>query len=139
MNILTAMMLTFAMQAASQPPAVHVLSREAMSQVEEPGQAVARTAAEFATLWKKHAGDKPAPAVNFRSSMVVAVFLGTRSSAGYQAEIIRTRPAGGTLIVEWQERKPQRGDVSAQVLTSPAVFARLPKFKGEIKFEKVDK
>ena len=43
------------------------------------------------------------------------------------------------LIVEWQERRPQRGEVSAQVLTSPAVIATVPKFAGEIKFEKVER
>lgn len=139
MNILLSMILTFAMQAASPPSPVRVLSREAMSQVEDPGQAVARTPAEFAALWKKHAGDKPAPAVDFGSRTVVAVFLGTRSSAGYAADITRIHTTSGALIVEWQERKPDRGDVTAQVLTSPAVFASVPKFAGEIKFEKVEK
>lgn len=138
MNILIAVMLTLVMQAASPPSPVQVLSREVMSQVDDPGQAVARTREEFATLWKKHAGNKPAPAVDFGSRMVVAVFLGTRSSAGYAAEITRLRPSEGGLIVEWQERRPQRGEVAAQVLTSPAVFATIPAFKGEIKFEKIE-
>jgi hypothetical protein len=138
MNILLSMMLTLAMQAGPPPPSVRVLSREAMSQVDEPAQTVARTAAEFAALWKKHAGDKPAPAVDFGSQMVVAVFLGTRSSAGYAADITGTRQADGALIVEWQERKPKRGEVSAQVLTSPAVLATVPKFAGTVKFEKVE-
>jgi hypothetical protein len=129
--------LAIAMQAAPSP-SVQVVSREMMSQVEDPKQAVARSAAEFAALWKQHTG-KPMPAIDFGSRMVVAVFLGTRSSAGYAADIVRTRQEGGKLIVEWQERKPGRDEVSAQILTSPAIVATIPKFDGEVTFEKVEK
>ena len=130
--------LAIAMQAPTPPP-VQVLSREMMSQVDEPKQAVARSAAEFETLWRQHTGTTPVPAVDFGSRMVVAVFLGTRPSAGYGAEIVRTRRAAGKLIVEWQERKPGRDEVSAQVITSPAIVASIPKFAGEVTFEKVEK
>jgi hypothetical protein len=71
--------------------------------------------------------------------MVVAVFLGSRPSAGYAADITGMHEAAGTVIVEWQERRPARGEVSAQVLTSPAILATVPKFAGEIKFEKVER
>jgi hypothetical protein len=110
-----------------------------MSQIEDPKQAVARSAAEFAALWKQHSGAKAMPPVDFGSRMVVAVFLGTRTSAGYGAEILRTRQADGKLIVEWQERTPSRDEVSAQVMTSPALIASIPKFAGEVTFEKVEK
>jgi hypothetical protein len=130
--------LAIAMQAAPAPP-VQILSREMISQVEDPKQAVARSAAEFAALWKQHGGAPPMPRVDFESRMVVAVFLGTRTSAGFSAEIIRTRQADGKLIVEWQERKPARDEVSAQILTSPAIIASIPKFAGEVTFAKVEK
>lgn len=130
--------LAAAMQAAPAPP-VQVISREMMSQVDDPRQVVARSAAEFAALWKQHAGSKPAPPVDFGSRMVVAVFLGTRTSAGFSAEIVRTREADGKLIVEWQERRPGRDEVSAQVMTSPAIVATIPKFAGDVTFEKVEK
>ena len=124
-----------AMQAAP-APAVRSSSREMMSKVEEPKQAVARSAAEWAALWKQHAGDKPMPKVDLKSRTVVAVFLGTRTSAGYTAEITAARQANGALIVEWQERRPARGEVSAQIITSPAIIASIPKFAGEITFAK---
>lgn len=130
--------LAIAMQAAP-APSVQVLSREMMSQVEEPKQAVARSAAEFAALWKQHNATAPIPRVDFGSRMVVGLFLGTRSSAGYGVEIVRTRQAGGKLIVEWQERKPARDEVAAQVITSPAILASIPKFAGEVTFEQVEK
>jgi hypothetical protein len=138
MSILIAVMLLTTMQPAGSS-AVQIVSRESMSMVDEPRQAVARTAAEWATLWRQHAGEQALPAVDFATRTVVAVFLGSRSSAGYSAEITGVREAGGVLIVEWQERRPERGQVAAQVLTSPGVVATIPKFAGEIKFEKVEK
>ena len=138
MNVLVSLILGMALQAAM-PMQVTVVSREMMSMVDEPKQAVARSTAEWAALWHQHAGDKPLPAVDFGSRTVVAVFLGTRSSAGFAADITGVREADGLLVVEWQERRPGSTDVSAQVLTSPAVIASVPKFAGEIRFEKVER
>lgn len=138
MNILLSLILLMTMQAAAPSP-VQVVSRESMSMVDEPKQAVARTAAEWAALWRQHAGDRALPAVDFGSRTVVAVFLGSRSSAGFTVEITGVRETTGGLIVTWQERRPQRGEVSAQVLTSPGIIATVPRFAGEIKFEKVEK
>ena len=138
MNVVISLILVMALQAAM-PVQVTIISRELMSMVDEPKQAVARSAAEWSALWRQHAGDKPLPAVDFGSRTVVAVFLGTRSSAGFAVDITSVREANGGLIVRWQERRPESGDVSAQVLTSPAVIASVPKFAGEIKFEKVER
>ncbi len=138
MNILWSLLLVSAIQAAAPSP-VQVVSREMMSMVDEPKQAVARSASEWASLWRQHAGTTAPPAVDFGARTVVAVFLGSRSSAGFAADITGTRQANGALIVEWQERRPEQGRVSAQILTSPAVIASIPKFAGEIRFEKVER
>ena len=138
MNVLVSLIVAMTLQAAT-PMKVNVLSRETMSLVDEPKQAVARSAAEWAALWRQHAGDKPLPPVDFASRTVVAVFLGTRSSGGFAADITGVREANGVMVIEWQERRPGGGDVSAQVLTSPAVIASIPKFAGEITFEKVER
>jgi VWFA-related protein len=127
--------------AAQAPPpqgatAMQVISRESMSGVDTARQAVARTPAEWAALWREHAGDKPAPAVDFGTRTVVAVFLGTRMTAGFQVEVIGTRPEGNALVVDWTERRPAGDMVTAQVLTSPAVIVAIPKFAGEIRFTK---
>jgi hypothetical protein len=137
--MLVTVILAVMMQAAAPSP-VTVIAREMMSQVESPQQAVARNAAEWEALWHQHAGEaKPPVAVDFGSRMVVAVFLGSRPSAGYAVEISGTRQEKGALIVQWQERRPRGGAILAQVLTSPAIIASIPKFAGEVKFEKVDK
>lgn len=129
------LVLVLALQAGT--PAVQPVAHETMSAIDVAKQVVARDATEWAALWKQHAGATPRPAVDLGSRTVVAVFLGSRPSAGYQVEITGTREKNGVLFVLWQERRPDPGDVTAQILTSPAVIATVPKFAGEIRFEQV--
>jgi PrcB C-terminal len=133
------MLLGLVLMLAMQAPSIQTIVTDAMSQVESPKQAVARTPAEWTKLWREHAGETDVPKVDFASRTVVAVFLGTRSSAGYFVEITGTRHDKGALVVEWRERRPQPDQVSAQVITSPAHIATIPKFAGEIRFEKVER
>lgn len=135
----TLLLLAFAAALQGAAPAPTLLARSAMSGVDEPRQMVARTEAEWRSLWRLHAGDKPAPTVDLATSTVVAVFLGTRMSGGFAVDITGTRRQGDALVVEWSERRPGRDDVAAQVITSPAAIAAVPRFTGEIRFEKVDR
>jgi hypothetical protein len=134
--ILAAIVLMTSMQSGPQAE-LETIVRDNMSNVEDAKQAVARTPAEWAALWRLHAGDQPAPKIDFTKRTVVAVFLGTRPSAGYAVEVSGTKPAGKTLIVEWSEHTPKPGNVSAQVMTSPSHLVSIPKFDGEITFQKV--
>jgi len=134
MTMVLAAWLALMLQAGA---GVETIARDGMSQVETPRQAVARTAAEWSALWRDHAGDTPAPAVDLAARTVVAVFLGTRASAGYAVEIVGTRRDGQAVIVEWRERRPAPDAIPAQVLTAPAHLATIPRAVGEIRFEKV--
>ena len=125
--------------AAMQQPGIEVIARDNMSGVDLPRQAVARTGSEWSALWQQHAGAKPPPKVDFTKRMVVAVFLGSRPSAGFNAEVTATRQEGKTLVVEWREVRPGADSLVAQVITSPAVLVSVPKFDGDIKFEKAAK
>lgn len=136
--MLMPVLLVLAVQALA-PSSMVILSRETMSQIDAPRQVSVNTVADFAALWRQHAGDAKPPAVDFNARTVVAVFLGTRMTAGYAVEILRTRDEKGALIVEWQERRPSRDMMTAQVVTSPAVIASIPKFAGTVTFEKVEK
>jgi hypothetical protein len=125
--------------AAGQGGSVEIIATENMSNVDEPKQAVARTAAEWEALWRSHASDRPLPAVDLGKRTVVAVFLGSRPTAGYQVEIVGARQEGKGVIVEWAEVRPKPGMMLAQVLTSPAIIASIPKADGDIGFRKVTK
>jgi hypothetical protein len=123
--------------SAMQTVGVELIAADNMSNIEEARTAVASTSEEWNALWKSHAPGKAAPKVDFAKRRVVAVFLGSRPTAGYQIEIIGTKTEGNNVIVEWSEVRPQPGLLTAQVLTSPAAFASIPASKAEVTFRKV--
>ena len=117
---------------------MQTLNSDMMSGIDRPHQAVARTPDEWQALWQRHAPGRPAPAVDFTTQMVVAVFLGSRPSGGYQAEITGISTDGDVLVVRWAERRPGPGQVAAQVMTSPSHLVTVPRHQGDVRFEKVD-
>lgn len=137
MNTLVPALVLVAALQGGRP--METIVRDNMSHVEDVWQAVARTPAEWAALWRRHAGDQAPPNIDFTTRTVVAVFLGTRPTAGYAVEVSGTKPSGRTLIVEWREHPPTPGSILAQVITSPSHVVSIPKFDGEITFRKVDR
>ncbi len=115
------------------------VAQGAMSGIEEPRQAVVRTAAEWQALWKEHAPGQAAPAVDFAQSMVVAVFLGSRPTAGFEVEITAVRQEGGRTVVDYVEGRPPPDALTAQVLTSPFHIVRARRATGEVEFRRAAK
>lgn len=113
------------------------IGKGADSAVESARQVTARTPAEWATLWQAHAGERPLPHIDFARDMVVGVFMGTRPTAGFAVEIIGTRQEHGSLVVEYRETRPGRDTITAQILTSPYHLVTIPRFDGDVKFEKL--
>jgi hypothetical protein len=69
--------------------------------------------------------------------MVVGVFLGTRPTAGFAAEIVGYRAVDGNLVIQYREGAPPRGAITAQVLTSPFHLVVVPRRPGTVTFEKL--
>ena len=138
--LLPALPLSPMSQAQTPLPAVRTVVKGQTSETDAPRQAAVRSAAEWSALWKTHdpSGQSP-PAVDFSREMVVAVFLGSRPTAGYEVEIVRAVGNGGTLLVEYVETGPSRDAITAQVLTAPYHLAAIPKHDGEVRFQKVVK
>ena len=108
------------------------------SNVDDARQVLVRTEAEWTKLWQQHAPDHPKPAVDFSKEMVVAVFMGSRPTAGFSTAIISATAANGALNVRYSESRPPAGGVTAQVLTFPYHIAAIPKADvKDVKFEKV--
>ncbi len=92
------------------------------SGIDQPEQRVIRAAAEWSKLWVRHtatSSDKTPPKVDFTKEMVLAAFLGQRSTGGYAVQITDARVAGRKLLVTVQEKRPGRGELRAQLVTSP--------------------
>ena len=120
------------------PAELVTIAQGAMSNIEEPRQVAVRTAAEWQALWKAHDAQGAAPSVDFTQSIVVAVFLGTRPTAGFAVEITAVRTEGNGAVVEYRERRPARDALLAQILTSPFHIVRLARPSGSIEFRRID-
>jgi hypothetical protein len=115
------------------------ISQSEQSGVEEARQVVVRTPEEWKAIWEEHGGGQPMPAVDFAKSMVVGVFLGSRSTAGYRVTITGIDNAGGSVAVTYREDRPGARDILAQVITSPHHLVRLERVPGEVKFTRAEK
>jgi hypothetical protein len=127
--------------AASTPAAATTLpfvpvARGARSGVAEPRQAVARSDAEWQALWRSLSLRGAQPAVTFENTMIVAVFLGSRPTAGYEPEIVAVRREGDAVVVQWREQRP-RDSGNPPNVTTPFVLAGIPQHAGEVRFEQV--
>jgi hypothetical protein len=113
---------------------VTTVAQGGMSNIEEPRQAVVRTAAEWQALWKQHDPAGTAPQVD---SIVVAVFLGSRPTTGFTVDITAVRTEENRTVVEYRERQPPRDGFVAQVITSPFHAVRFPSTAGSIEFRRL--
>jgi hypothetical protein len=116
--------------------AIRTVDKGAHSNVDDRLTAFARTEAEWTTLWKKHNFDKPVPRVDFSTEMVVAVFMGSRPTAGFSVAIVSAAEREGKFVVTYQEAQPAPGGISAQVLTAPYHIAAVQRSSSAIEFQK---
>ena len=123
--------------AQSATPPVATVAQGAYSGISDASEVVVRSPAEWGALWKAHAGLKPIPAVDFSQEFIAAVFLGTRPSGGFGAEIVGTRRDAAALVIEYRERAPAATDIVTQALTSPFHIVKVPRFDGPIRFRKI--
>ena len=117
---------------------VRSIEKGSQSYVENATTITARTAEEWAAAWKRHAPDRPLPPVDFSREMVLGVFTGTRTSAGYSVEIVSVDKQADGVVVRYRETRPGRGAVAAQIITSPYHFVAVPKEQGGVRFEKTE-
>ena len=139
LSVIATFLMTLQTPAPAPPGAFRTLDRGLDSNLDAPRQAVIRTAGEWEALWRVHGGERTRPAVNFGDEMVVAVFLGSRPTAGFSVEIVSTRVDGSALVVQYREGRPPAGALTAQVLTMPYHIAAVPKRAGvtDVKFERL--
>ena len=119
------------------PDTPRTVDKGGQSNIDEAKQVVVRTDAEWTKLWQQHSPDRQRPAVDFAKDMIVGVFMGSRSTAGYNISIVSTFAKDGNVLVRYQESTPRPGTMTAQVLTFPYHLVAIPKAAGEVKFEKV--
>ena len=92
--------------------------------------------AAWSKLWRSLSA-APAPAIDFKRSQVVAVFLGARPTGGYSVEFAEIQSLPDALIVRWRERSPEAGQSAPPGATSPYALKLTPRTGDPVRFEKV--
>ena len=118
----------------AEPLKLFPIAKGPNSQVEEPRTVVVRSAAEWTALWKEHAPDSKAPAVDFKQSMGLAVFAGTKPTAAFGVEISQVDARESEVVVTYAETAPGPADMVAQVLTTPFHIVRTDARPGKVTF-----
>jgi hypothetical protein len=106
------------------------------SNIDDARQAVVNSEQEWKALWKIHAADKPLPAIDFSTTSVIAVFLGSRPTGGYRVAVTAVDQQGDTIVVSWRETRPPAGLIVTQVLTFPYHIVSIAKTTAAVKFRK---
>src|SRR5262245_4048172 len=101
------------------------------SGVREPLKIVIQTQDQWNSLWKRHSSvlaiSSPAPQVDFATEMVAVIFLGEKSTGGYDVEITKAERNDSTLYLYYRERSPSWGGLVTQALTQPYHVVKLAK------------
>jgi len=139
--ILSALLVTLGVapvsQPAPQPVPFKTLESGTQSDIEQPREAVARTAEEWKALCTAHQGGRPCPRVDIARATVIGVFLGTRPTAGFSVEIARIDRDGDALVVTYREHAPAADQMVAQMITMPFQLVTIDRFAGPIRFARL--
>jgi PrcB C-terminal len=133
-SMLLAILALLLVEGQGTPVTFTTIGEGQTSGIEDRKEVVVRTPAEWKKLWAEHAPDQTMPSVDFSKSMVVGVFLGSRTSGGYRATIVSIDSQGTDLLVTWREDRPGRDEIVTQVLTFPFHIVRLAQTPGNVKF-----
>lgn len=121
--LLAAILLTFMGQCSVSDQGFRIsfsdLGSGQFAQRTTPGLEVARSDREFEALWKLAGMADAPPRVDFHRQMVVAWFMGGRTSGGYSTQITSVSVDGMQVKVDVQTVSPGDGCGSIDVLTSP--------------------
>lgn len=97
------------------------------SGIREPLQVVIRSQAEWSALWRKHSSElySTPPTVLFDQEIAVAVFLGEKTTGGYDITIVRAEQNADELVIHYQEKTPAPGSPAIQVFQQPFHIVRI--------------
>jgi hypothetical protein len=134
LSLLVALLVSIVPEPA--PMKFTTLDRGVTSRIETSRTIAVRTAAEWAALWKEHAGDSKPPAVDFSKAMVIGVFAGMRPTGGHAMEITQIDARDGDVMVTYRELRPGPDDITTQALTYPFHLVRTERRSGKVTFER---
>ncbi|WP_119157281.1 protease complex subunit PrcB family protein [Caldimonas tepidiphila] len=105
------------------------------SQVPSREELVLRGNAELNELWGRISVDgAPLPSIDFSTTQIVGVFLGTRPNGCHHVSISRITRTTERLVVRYRETVPGPGDICTQALVTPAHLVALARTTLPVEF-----
>ena len=129
---------------------LRVLSNRQRAVQSGPLRVVVRSEEEWKQLAAKAFAMKPGPVLegapprdpvaglDWSKEMVVAIFMGRKSTGGYGVSIQEVKPVAGKLVVRYQERAPGKGDITIQVLTAPYALVAVPRSNLPVEWQRTE-
>lgn len=119
------------MPTGGQELAITVVSDGGYSAVEEARQLLITDEESFYSLWTEiHQNQMPAPKpprVDFSTNMMVASFMGMRTSGGYSTSLRKAVFHNELVYFLVEETLPGQGCITTSAITSPYVLAMVEK------------
>ncbi len=112
--------------AQGQAAVFAVLSSGSQSTVQEQSVEIIRDAAGLTSVWTKFS-KSPAPQVDFSKQLVVAVFMGVKSTGGYHYELGNNELDNSIWYIEVIESQPSVKEMVTMALTNPYILFTIPK------------
>lgn len=87
------------------------------------------------SLVARHSNLSSVTKPDFNKSIVLAVFMGLKSTGGYSTQITNIhRPASGDISVFYDSKSPAPGTIVTQAFTAPYHVVKIDKIPGKFKF-----
>lgn len=115
---------------------INVLDVKANSGVQLAQNLVVKDVATWTTLWTQHDNNVGAavPVIDFSKRMVVAIFLGSKSSGCYAIKDVTIWRSGGKLNVAHLDRVPGSLELCTATMTAPAYLVELDRTDDAVEF-----
>ncbi|MGQ9630068.1 MAG: protease complex subunit PrcB family protein [bacterium] len=119
---------------------VEVIGKGFQSGYTEAANLVIKDEEEWKAIWEKVATPtlpKPEiPKVDFEKNMLIAVFMGQKSTGGYSVEVVGVEYRSDEVVVHIKETSPKPGAIVTQSLTQPFFIVQVPRSELPVRFEK---
>jgi hypothetical protein len=113
-----------------------VVSEGSFSGVHTKTETIVDSQSEWISVWKQHGSDRipepPLPAVDFTSSVVVAIFAGDKPDTCYRLFLREVSEDGDDIIIRYEIGKTSSDSGCGDAITQPFTMLRIQKPQGSI-------
>lgn len=93
----------------------------------------------FKGIYKEQNGNAQIPEINFNDYMVIALFMGEKTTGGYKITVVGVEETNKNVVVTYKETQPGPNDMVTMALTQPYCIIKIPRTTKSIVFQEATK